>query len=248
MQPTSSLRDPPAVTVHTETIRAGEVMDAEACVRWLKRPETRPMGWHNAVLEINGAAYDAECFFTADDETGHVWQVIDLHKPDGGHYRLTIGPDGTLCDCPHATFREVACTHAAGVLETLDRLEALERAEWEAAMAGAALDIAGGPKSRSDGGDEPGRREINSKRVHFSAGAPFHAAAVVTGPWPHARVRCALTDDGQPANPCATPRGREGAVAASTRWARRGCRVIQGDRGGGGRRAGGLLAAGTAAR
>jgi hypothetical protein len=142
MQPTSSLRAPPAVIVHHETVRRGEVVDAEARVRWVKRPEARPMGWHNAALEIDGTAYDAECFFTTDDDTGHVWQVIDLRKPDGEHYRLTIGPDGTLCDCAHTTFRGVVCKHAAVVLEALDRLEALERAEWEAATAGPARDFA----------------------------------------------------------------------------------------------------------
>src|SRR4051794_27011277 len=116
---------PQSVIVPTQTIRRGEVHDAEARVRWLKRPEPRPIGWHNATLEIDGTSYAAECFFTADDDTGHVWQVIDLRKPDGEHYRLTIGPDGTLCDCPHAVYRGVVCKHAAGVLEALDQLDAL---------------------------------------------------------------------------------------------------------------------------
>jgi hypothetical protein len=100
------------------------------------------MGWYSAVLEINGTAYAAECFFTADDDTGHVWQVIDLRQPDGEHYRLTIGPDGTLCDCPHAVYRGVICKHGAAVLEALDRLEALERAEWELTRATDALNEA----------------------------------------------------------------------------------------------------------
>jgi hypothetical protein len=132
----------PPITVHSETVRRGEVQDAEARVRWLMRPDPRPQGWHNAALEINGTAYNAECSFTADDDTGHVWQVIDLRRPDGEHYRLTIGPDGTRCDCPHATYRDVVCKHAAAVEEALDQLEALERAEWAAARAAADLNAA----------------------------------------------------------------------------------------------------------
>jgi hypothetical protein len=77
------------------------------------------------------------------DDTGYVWHIIDLWKPDGEHYRLTIGSDGTLCDCPHAVFRGVVCEHAAAVLAALDQLDALEQAEWEAATAWAALDAAG---------------------------------------------------------------------------------------------------------
>jgi SWIM zinc finger len=133
---------PQPVIVPTETVRRGEVQTAEARVRWRKRPYPRPQGWHNAALEINGTVYAAECFFTTDDDTGHVWQVIDLRRPDGEHYRLTIGPDGTRCDCPPATYRGVVCKHVAAVEEALDQLESLERAEWAAARAAADLDAA----------------------------------------------------------------------------------------------------------
>ena len=39
------------VIVPTQTIRRGQIVDVEARCRWLKRPESRPIGWHNAVLE-----------------------------------------------------------------------------------------------------------------------------------------------------------------------------------------------------
>jgi hypothetical protein len=93
-------------------------------------------------LEVNGVRYDVSCFFTADDDTGHVWQVLDLVKQDlGDHYRITIGPDGVLCDCPAGTYRpQAVCKHAAAVTEALDQLERLEQAERLLDEAQAALD------------------------------------------------------------------------------------------------------------
>jgi hypothetical protein len=137
----SLLTSPSPVTCPCQTIRRGRVESAEARTRWLRRPTPRHGGWHRAILDVNGIRYDVSCFFTADDDTGHVWQVLDLVKQDlGDHYRLTIGPDGVLCDCPHATYRGVVCKHAAAVTEALDQLDRLEQAERLLDEAQAALD------------------------------------------------------------------------------------------------------------
>src|SRR5262249_14953198 len=142
---------PQPITVHCETTRRGAVEDAEARVRWLRRPQARPDGRHNAILEVNGTPSPAEAFHT-DDGEGRRWLVIDRGKVaangltlDAEHYRLTRGPDGEHCDCPHATYRGVLCKHTAGVVLALDQLDALERAEWRAEVAAADVDAALAP-------------------------------------------------------------------------------------------------------
>jgi hypothetical protein len=150
----SVLTSPSPVTCHHETVRRGRVESAEAKCRWIKRPVSRDQGWHDAVLEINGARYDVSCFFTCDDDNGFVWQVIDLTAPSPSdydttnrrwvkvadkHYRITIGPNGAECDCPHMTYRGCMCKHASAVQEALDWLDRLEQAERLLAEANAYL-------------------------------------------------------------------------------------------------------------
>jgi len=128
-----------AVTARAETVKRGRLLPVYADGTWTKRPAPRPTGWHGAELVIGGTVYAAESFHTGDDFGNH-WQIVDLFKPDGTHYRLTFGPDGEQCDCPHATYRGCRCKHVATVRAALDWLEERERLEWEAAVAVAALD------------------------------------------------------------------------------------------------------------
>src|SRR5207244_1504513 len=87
-----------------------------------------------ALLLIDGTAYDAEGFFCPDGDAGPVWLVVDLRKPDGTHYRLTLGHGDDQCDCPHMTYRSLRCKHLAGVQAALAWLEDAERAEWADAL------------------------------------------------------------------------------------------------------------------
>jgi hypothetical protein len=99
----------------------------------------RGNGWHHAVLSIGDTSYVCECTFCGGSEG--VWQVVDLHNlRTATRYRVTLGPDGDLCDCPHRTYRGVACKHATAVRVALDWLEEDERLRWEAAVALQALE------------------------------------------------------------------------------------------------------------
>jgi hypothetical protein len=139
----SSVTHSPApchVNCTSETVKAGEVIAVGHSSHWLRTPQVRENGWHHAILSIDGTIYRAECTFCGGSEG--VWQVVDLDRLDrpGTAYRVTLGPDGDLCDCPHRTYRGVACKHAAAVRTALEWLEEDERLRWEAAVALAALD------------------------------------------------------------------------------------------------------------
>lgn len=121
----------------SETIKGGEVQKVRNICRWVERPTLRDngAGWHKAVLSINGDLYGAESFWTSDDDAGHAWQIVDLRKLDGTHYRLSFGPDGEHCDCPAAVYRGCICKHTAAVKAALAWLEERERLEWELSRA-----------------------------------------------------------------------------------------------------------------
>lgn len=124
-------------TCESETVKQGEVQKVKNLCQWVKRPVVCPGGWHQAVLSINGEPYAASSFCTGDESTGSWWQVVDLRKPDGTHYRLTFGPDGDHCDCPHSVYRNLLCKHPKAVRAALEWLERVERAEqeWRSAQA-----------------------------------------------------------------------------------------------------------------
>jgi hypothetical protein len=167
------------VTARSETVRGGEVRPVYMASAWLKRPARRENGWHGAELVIEGTGYAAESFHT-DDGEGRVWQIVDLRKDGGTHYRLTFGPDGDLCDCPHRVFRGVTRKHAATVRAALDWLETRERLQWEAAAAARAL------RSRAILAAVAG---VPSR----GAWAPYPAASVIPGGGgPEPKLACGM--------------------------------------------------------
>lgn len=122
-----------AQTVHSETVRKGEVQDAETKWRWLKRPIGRDRGWHSGVVEIDGRRYGCQCSFVSveGDSGEHHWCVVDLRSDRGDTYRLTFGDDGETCDCAHATFRGVSCKHTNAIRHALADQDEYDRLAWE---------------------------------------------------------------------------------------------------------------------
>ncbi len=126
-------RPAPHGAAASRTARGAEVLDAPHGRAWARRPVARANGWGDALLLIDGTAYDAAASFATDGEGGHHWLVMDLRRPDGTYYRLALGPRDA-CDCPHATDRSLACEHLACVRAAVDWLADAERREWSESL------------------------------------------------------------------------------------------------------------------
>jgi hypothetical protein len=124
----------------SETVKAGEVVAVSHQCYWLRRPQVAANGWRHALVGLDGAVYQARCEWAAG-ESGVVFQVIDLRRLDtGAEHRLVIGHTEEQCSCEHSTYRGVTCRHLAGMKAALAYLEEMERLEFEAAVAVAALE------------------------------------------------------------------------------------------------------------
>jgi hypothetical protein len=123
----------------SETLRKGEVQKVGQVCRWLVLPTPTDTGFTGGKLVISGTSYAVEgTHATADN--GAAFLYVRLRKWDGKEHVACIGQGIEQCSCEAATYRpQCRCRHLAGLEVALERLEVIERLQWELDCANAAL-------------------------------------------------------------------------------------------------------------